>query len=58
MNIGLLFINEEEDFKRADQQKKSEAIQDKIGSTGLHAKVLLGFETVGGQLLVFLKKWF
>ena len=58
MNIGLLFINEEEDFKRADQQKKSQkAIQDKIGSTGLHAKVIAWIsETVGGPVISFFKK--
>ena len=58
MNIGLLFINEEEDFKRADQQKKSQrAIQDKIGSTGLHAKVIAWIsETVGGPVVSFFKK--
>ena len=58
MNIGLLFINEEEDFKRADQQKKSQrGILDKIGSTGLHAKVIAWIsETVGGPVVSFLKK--
>ncbi len=58
MNIGLFFIKEDKDSKRADQQKKSQkAILDKIGSTVFHTKIIAWIsETLGGPVISFFKK--
>ena len=59
MNIGLLLSMRKKISKEQIKKKSQKAIQDKIGSTGLHAKVIAWIsETVGGPVISFLKKWF
>ena len=57
MNIGLLLSMRKKISKEQINKKSQRAIQDKIGSTGLHAKVIAWIsETVGGPVISFFKK--
>ena len=58
MNIGLLFIEEDENLNRLKKQKKIQsAIQDKIGSKSVYAEILVWIsETFGGPVISFFKK--
>ena len=58
MNIGLLFIKEDENLIRVEQQKKRQkAIQEKIGAKNIYTKIFAWIsETVGGPVVSFFKK--
>ena len=58
MNIGLLFIEESDNFQRLEKQTKNQlAIKNKIGSGSIYSEVISWImETIGGPVISFFKK--
>ena len=58
MNIGLLFIEENDNFHRLEKQTKNQlAIKNKIGSGSIYFEVISWImETIGGPVISFFKK--
>ena len=58
MNIGLLFIEESDNFHRLEKQTKNQlAIKNKIGSGSIYSEVISWImETIGGPVISFFKK--